>query len=189
MGRSRQAGEARWAARAAAAGHGQQGPVMEHPRRWPAVAALAREAGEGGAEELGLRADSMPKQPRSSLHGARVAAGTPKRARPERLQAMGPGCRRRNVMRRGFVSPQCGSEIPQVPCASELLADQDALLHCINRCRRSTTTGNRRRAELQCVAALERPGAHRGMECAAAARRIGTWLAGVQLPPAQVATS
>jgi hypothetical protein len=50
------------------------------------------------------------------------------------------------------------------------------ILRCIETCRKDRTTGTRRRAELKCAKALG--GTKTDFAVAAAARRIGTWLAG-----------
>lgn len=58
------------------------------------------------------------------------------------------------------------------------MTDTTAILRCITRCRRDRTTGTRRRAERQCIAALAETGdAAIARDCAAAARRVGVWLA------------
>ena len=54
------------------------------------------------------------------------------------------------------------------------MTSRDHLLRLITTCRKDRTTGTRRRAELRCVAALG--GSRLDEACAAAARRVGTWL-------------
>ena len=48
------------------------------------------------------------------------------------------------------------------------------LLRLITTCRQQRTTGTRRRAELRCAKALG--GSKVDEACAAAARRVGTWI-------------